>query len=163
MMESYVASVVAEVAQYDAVRLSCPPEQAPDFYLRKGNVELAVEVGEALETGRKRGDEKWDDFELVFDPASKWLERADQIPSQLNNAVKHKLEKEYAINDLCLAIYLNIGEFGIRQKMVEACLHDQTEAAKSKFKIVWVLWKNKLYELWCDGERSQRYYTLPAE
>ena len=83
MMESYVASVVAEVAQYDAVRLSCPPEQAPDFYLRMGNVELAVEVGEALETGRKRGDEKWDDFELVFDPASKWLERADQIQASL--------------------------------------------------------------------------------
>jgi hypothetical protein len=47
-----------------------------------------------------------------------------------------------------LLVYLNIGEFGIRQAEIEAAMTPAMAPALPCFSRVWVLWKARLYRPW---------------
>jgi hypothetical protein len=55
-----------------------------------------------------------------------------------------KSKKRYS-EPCCLVVYLNIGEFGIRQKETEATIAEMKARYASSFDSIWVLWKGRLY------------------
>ncbi len=160
LREAYMASVMARGLGFANVRLSNKTEDAPDFFLKDLALQYDVEMVEVLEDGRKRGAEPWDSSAITSDPVENWIRRAEQIPSQLRNAVIKKRKKNYSDKNFCLAIYLNIGDWGIRQTEIENCFHENTAIAKDDFLIVWLVWKDKLFELWRDGTQVWKTYNI---
>jgi len=57
-------------------------------------------------------------------------------------------------------ILLNIAEYGVRQKEIEAAMAPMTEPAAKTFQEIWVLWKLGLYRLWQNGELDTHIVTL---
>jgi hypothetical protein len=127
-------------------------EPWPDFEVRvDGRVE-AFEFTEADLEGRRRGAEYRDAGEGVEDdPLEEWIERANQVPARLKDAAERKAAKRYPVS-ASLLIYLNINEYGIRQAEIEACFGPTTDCARDAFKSVWILWKQRAYEVW-PGDR----------
>ena len=76
-----------------------------------------------------------------------WIARAEQAPAWLQAACRKKTNKRYATRTN-LVIYLNLSEHGIRQSEVEACFPSATESVKDAFETVWVLWKQRVYQVW---------------
>jgi hypothetical protein len=152
LFEAWTACQFIGLITCDAVRLF--NVRWPDFQTRNGKIVRGYEVAEVLEPGRRRGDENWDDKWGEYDSEKDWYRRAALTPQALRDAVAKKVAKHYPPNEAALLIYLNIHEWDVRQKEIEADLHDATELAKDTFTDVWVLWKHKLYHLWKDGERA---------
>jgi len=122
--------------------------QWPDFELRlDGRVEQ-FECVEADTPGRRRGDE-YRDGELAVedDPVEDWCDRAAKVPEAIRAAVGKKLTKHYD-GKVQLLIYLNINEFGIRQKEIESAFPEATAKAKDQFGAIWILWKARVYRPW---------------
>jgi hypothetical protein len=94
--------------------------------------------------GRKLGQEYREVKGPTMDRVESWGERADSIPKFLNEAVNAKSKKRYS-EPCCLVVYLNIGEFGIRQKETEATIAEMKARYASSFDSIWVLWKGRLY------------------
>ena len=95
----------------------------------------------------------WDDH-----PVEAWTERAEQVPAILHQRCSDKAVKRYA-GRAALLVYLNISEYGIRQREIEASLRNATAPAKNAFTAVWVLWKDRAYHTWqngCPGFRRAR-------
>jgi hypothetical protein len=76
-----------------------------------------------------------------------WIARAEQAPIWLEAACRKKASKKYSTRSN-LVIYLNLGEYGIRQKEVERSFPSATAAAKDSFNSVWILWKKRAYLVW---------------
>jgi hypothetical protein len=113
-----------------------------------------VECVEADIPGRRRGDEyrvaaKTAEGQLAVehDPIDDWIARADQVPAALSAVIAAKIRKRYAA-DVSLLVYLNIGEFGIRQVEVEAAMEPAVVPALRYSLRVWILWKARLYGPW---------------
>jgi hypothetical protein len=129
-------------------------EAWPDFEVRVDGRVQAFEFTEADLEGRRRGAEYRDASEGVEDdPFEEWIERAKQIPARLRDAAGRKAAKRYPAS-ASLLIYLNINEYGIRQAEIEACFVPSTDRARDAFKSVWILWKQRVYEVWRDGRVS---------
>ena len=137
------------------VRLVKEAPQRPDFEIRSGGMVKGYQLTEALEVDRKRNDEDWESNVIELDPAAAWAVRAAMVPGQLRKAVKNKLGK-YPPNSCSLAVYLNIGTYGLRQKEIEADFHDATALSKDEFTEVWVFWGLNYYLLWQEGKHSSR-------
>ena len=66
------------------------------------------------------------DIELD-DPVEDWIARADAIPEALETAIRKKVAKRYG-SGVWLVVYLNLGEYGIRQQQTELVIaHDEAE------------------------------------
>jgi hypothetical protein len=78
------------------------------------------------------------------DPVEDWIERAESIPKFLDKAISEKIEKHYG-SACWLVIYLNISEWGIRQKETEATIAEAKARYASSFEAISVLWKGCLY------------------
>ena len=73
-----------------------------------------------------------------------WVARADSIPKYLEETIARKVEKKYA--DPCwLVVYLNIDEWGIRQKQIEQVILDTKTKHVERFADLTVIWKGQLY------------------
>jgi hypothetical protein len=122
---------------------------------RAGGVIERVECAEADVPGRRRGDEYREaekrnaDGGLIVedDPVEDWIERADQVPAALSAVIATKIGKHYA-GRASLLVYLNIGEFGIRQAEIEAAMAPAIAPALPCVQRVWILWKARLYGPW---------------
>lgn len=55
-------------------------------------------------------------------------------------------------------LYLNVHEWDVRHKEIEADLHAATRLAKDTFTDVWLSWKKGLYHLWKDGEKTTNVF-----
>lgn len=155
--EAIIAADFAKALNCEFVRL-CDGSR-PDFATRKSGIEKAFELVEAMEEGRKRGNEDWTVIKPM--PLCEWHEAAEMIPRQLREMVKKKVGKKYPSREFGLMIYLNISTFGLRQKEVEADFHAATELAKDQFNEVWIAWGMKHYLLWCDGRTSSEVIQAP--
>ena len=122
-----------------------------------------VECAEADVPGRRRGDEYREaekrsaDGGLIIveeDPIEDWIARADQVPAALSAVVATKIGKLYA-SRASLLVYLNIGEFGVRQAEIEAAMAPAIAHALPCFRRVWILWKARLYEPWAAENLSR--------
>ena len=70
--------------------------------------------------------------------------RSDVIAKFLDEAVSAKRGKYYSA-PCWLVVYLNISEYGIRQKETEAIIAEVKARYGSSFEAISVLWKGRLY------------------
>ena len=144
--DAWVAATFASARSADSVRLVS--DNWPDFELQLNGRVTAFEVVEADDPDRRRGDEyREDDGDVEYDPVEDWIVRAEQAPNWIKAAARKKAELNYC-SGASLVIYLNLSEFGIRQRQVESCFRAETEIAKDAFDAIWVLWKDRAYQTW---------------
>lgn len=144
--DAFIAAKFGNVRDADKIRLV--EDNWPDFELLIGDRVEAFEAVEADDLERRRGDEYRDGIgEVDDDPVEDWIARAEQAPAWLQAACRKKTNKRYATRTN-LVIYLNLSEHGIRQSEVEACFPSATESVKDAFETVWVLWKQRVYQVW---------------
>jgi hypothetical protein len=155
MRDAWIASRVASALSSDMVRLIA--SDRPDFEIRIGSHILQFEATEADIEGRRRGDEP-DDPHPRMDPVENWRKRFEAIPSALDRVVAKKIEKDYA-PEVNLVIYLNLGCYGAYVEEGLPIIQDRTEAARNKFKSVYVLWEGELYKFWENGSSVFEKWT----
>lgn len=127
----------------DSVRLAEQSERLNDGQFNKAGAIIDVEVTEAMESGRKRGDEYRNGSNNVtardFDPN---LGKA--ISTQLAKAIKKKADKGYPAKPLLL-VYLNISAGGRLGDEVERTINASKAQYANNFHEICVLWAGKLY------------------
>jgi hypothetical protein len=127
----------------ESVRLAGRSEQWPDGFVKLSSQIHNVEVT-STHGGRKLGKEYREISGARLDPVNDWVARADSIPKYLDEVIRAKIEKKYS-SPYCLVVYLNISEYGIRQRETEQVIA-ATKARHSKaIKELFVLWKERLY------------------
>ena len=151
--DAWVAAKLASSLSGEAVRLG--PDEWPDFEIRGEGRVRQYEITEADIPGRRRGDEykaagRAGSSQWEMDLVENWVARAMQAPGAIRQDAIGKANKGYPPSAR-LVIYLNIGEYGVRQKEIEAAMAESTSPAKDAFHEVWVLWKTQLYLLWNEG------------
>ena len=155
LRDAWLAAEFGRHRQCSLVRLVAEREQWPDFETRGGGADERVECAEANVPGRRRGDEYREaekrsangEPSFGHDPIEEWIARADEVPAALAAVIATKIEKHYA-ERASLLMYLNIGEFGIRQAEIEAAMPPAIAPALPHFRRVWILWKARLYGPW---------------
>jgi hypothetical protein len=155
LRDAWLASEFGRHRNSALIRLVPEREQWPDFEAWRGDAIERIECAEADIPGRRRGDEyrvsekrQADGGAIVEDdPIEDWIARADQVPAALSAVVTTKIGKLYA-GHAGLLLYLNISEFGVRQREIEAAMLPAIAPALPHFQRVWVLWKAQLYGPW---------------
>jgi hypothetical protein len=129
----------------DRVRLQDRKVQWPDGYIEVDRVQKNVEVTIADMPGRRMGDEYRDLVKdvLQHDPVEDWIKRAEAIPGALDQAIRNKLAKRYS-SRFVLVVYVNLGEYGIRQMEVEREIRRIKALYREHFEELHVLWKDKV-------------------
>jgi hypothetical protein len=127
------------------VRLARQGERWPDGFVRtRGGRVVNIEATIALMPGRKMGEEYKFESGVQFDPVENWVARADAIPEALESAIKKKVAKQYGSHSW-LIVYLNLSEYGIRQRETEQVIHALKRRYADAFDRLLVLWKDKLF------------------
>lgn len=152
LRDAWIAAEFGQIRQLEQVRLVA--DIWPDFEL---NIDGRVEAFEAVEADdpkRRRGDEYRNSTgRIKQDPVEDWIVRAEQAPAWLEAACRKKADKRYGAR-ANLVVYLNLIEYGIRQKEVERCFPSATAAVKDCFDAVWVLWKKRAYLVWKGAKHT---------
>jgi hypothetical protein len=141
--DAFVLARFARRLQVDGVRLGGQSEQWPDGFVQQGGKVHNIEVT-STHGGRLLGKEYREVRGPTLDPVENWVERAESIPKYLNEALSAKSKKHYG-SPCWLVVYLNISEYGIRQKETEAVIAAAKAHYASSFEAVFVLWKGRLY------------------
>lgn len=140
-----LAEFAVRLKSVDQAWLSGPNEQWPDGYVRVDSATKSVEVTIALLPGRKMGKEYLTDSDIELDdPVEDWIARADAIPEALETAIRKKVAKRYG-SGVWLVVYLNLGEYGIRQQQTELVIAQIKQKYAGAFDALFVLWKDKVY------------------
>jgi hypothetical protein len=143
LREIWVLAKCASLMEISKVKLSVV--DPPDGYIGRGAVTVPAEVLEVLEPGRKRNLEFGPDApRMSMDPVENWVRRADAIPSALADGIQKKKAKSYPPSTE-LFVYLNIGEYGIRQKEIEAVIRSLLAQPVDPFAGIHVRWKEKVF------------------
>lgn len=156
--EAWAAAKFALDRNAEAVRLVPENQQWPDFEMKMNSKVDAWEITEADDPERRRGDEyreaakrlAIDGSNISEDPVEDWIKRADKVPAAIRARCESKAKKHYG-GRASLLVYLNLSEYGIRLRQIEACFADATSPAKDSFDQIWVLWKDHAYLVWKDG------------
>jgi hypothetical protein len=145
LLDGWVIGEFVSKRVVDEVRLATTDEQWPDGFTKIGENIERIEVTEALERGRRRGDEfKREEAVIEDDPVEDWVKRAGQIPSALEKAITDKVAKRYAL-PVVLLVYLNISEWGIRQAESEYAIRCIKSRHAASFSGLHILWKDKWF------------------
>lgn len=170
LLEAHAAAKFAKLRGAELLRLS--PKDPPDFEVEYscGRTE-GYELTEAIEPGRRRGDEyKYeaqecenpDGITVVDFPEDEWAKVGDVLPILTERTAAkvdglRKRRKRGLTTSYGLAIYLNFRFFPAEPDEVAAvteAFHPGTEIGKDEFPSVWVLWDGKAYEVWNNGSQS---------
>jgi hypothetical protein len=141
--DAFVLARFAQRLPANAVRLAEPAAQWPDGFMQIAGGIHNIEVT-STHGGRKLGKEYREVKGPTMDPVENWVERADRIPAFLDQTVAAKSQKHYSA-PCWLVVYLNISEYGIRQKETEAVIRDVKARYAQAFVAISVLWKGQLY------------------
>jgi hypothetical protein len=141
--DAHVLGQFALMKSVEAVRLVGRKDQWPDGLVRLGGKQHSVEIT-STHGGRKLGEEYRRVRGPTLDPIENWIERADSIPKYLDEAIALKIRKKYS-STYWLVVYLNIGEYGIRQIETERAIAETQRRYNSEVVTVHVIWKHKLY------------------
>ena len=143
LLEAWLVSQYARILGATQVQLN--RIDPPDAFVVVENMVIPIEMTEVIEPGRKRGLEYRPEAPTVqMDPVEKWVERADKIPAALREGIERKLAKKYPVGTRLL-VYLNIGEWGIRQQAIESEINSLLTIFSDGFSGIDVLWKRKLF------------------
>lgn len=141
VLDAWVLAEFAVLKKVERVRLADKHEQWPDGYIDENR---KIEVTSVMEPGRRLGDEYRTAGGVVEDdPGEDWHKRVDTIPVALNAGLARKAAKRYG-SKADLLVYLNIGEFGIRQKEIESVIAATKMKYLETFDRIHVLWKDKV-------------------
>ncbi|MGY4629618.1 hypothetical protein [Bradyrhizobium sp. USDA 4486] len=129
----------------DLPRIRLCPRDPPDGYIGRGNEQIPAEILELLEPGRKRNLEFGPHAPSIsMDQVENWIRRAHAIPGALAHAIQKKKAKSYP-QSTELFVYLNIGEYGIRQKQTEGAIRSLLAQPVDPFAAIHVRWKEKVF------------------
>lgn len=145
-----LAEFALRLRTVERVRLAGIKDGWPDGYVRTGGTTKNVEVTSVHLPGRRVGEEYKCDtgMEIEDDPVEDWIENANAIPTALDGAIRKKIAKRYAGASRCwLVVYLNLNDYGIRQKQSELAIVQVMQHHAGTFERLFVLWKDKLYWL----------------
>ena len=147
LLDALVLAELVARRPTEQVRLASAQEQWPDGYLGQPKRFTNVEITEVMEPGRRRGDEYRKENQNKKpkpDRPENWRARAAQIPQALENAIKKKIDKNYAVKPILL-IYLNIGDYGLMQEETKAAIAALKKKYADDFQEICVLWQGDLY------------------
>jgi hypothetical protein len=139
------AMTLAEFVKFrptKSVRLVEEKEQWPDGQTGTPQNPINIEITEVLEDGRRRGDEYRNLRQPQDGTAEAWRKRALAIPEQLEKAIQRKIRKGYA-QKCVLLVYLNISNYGILQKEIEAAIAEIKAKYATDFQEICILWQMK--------------------
>lgn len=132
----------------DAAKVRLVSDNWPDFELFVAGRREVFEAVEADDPERRRGLEYREGIGKVKDdPVEDLIARVGQVPNWLEAACRKKAGKCYS-GRVSLVIYLNLSEFDYFRSEVEACFSSATESVKDAFDTVWILWKERVYQVW---------------
>ena len=140
------AFVLARFARHQRVDVVCLAEssaQWPDGFVRVAGKTHNIEVT-STHGGRTLGEEYREVKGPTMDPVENWVARGESIPKYLDDTVSAKSKKHYSA-PCWLVVYLNISEYGIRQKETETTITQVKARYASSFEAISVLWKGCLY------------------
>jgi len=144
LLEAWLISKFGRLKNLPKVKLN--RSDPPDAFVQIGDSSTPIEITEILEPGRLRGLEYRPGApEVEEDPVEDWVRRADQIPSALLSGIRKKTAKAYPPNTQLL-VYLNIGEWGIRQRETEAAIKSILSNPTAPFSKIYILWNVKLFD-----------------
>jgi hypothetical protein len=143
LREMWVLAKCTVLMDIPLIKLSF--EDRYDGYVKRAGEAVPAEVLEVLEPGRKRNLEFGADApEFSMDPGENWVKRANAIPGALETGIRRKKAKSYP-QFTELFIYLNIDEYGIRQKETEQSIRSLLAQPVAPFGAIHVRWKEKLF------------------
>lgn len=145
--DAYVLAKFAAKIGADEVRLADRRDQWPDGFVRISKHTIKVEVT-STHGDRKLGEEYRKPRAMRFDPVEDWHARADSITGYLETAVREKVRRYGArYSDCWLVVYLNISEWGVRQREIEQIITETMIRYSDYFREISVLWKGNLYSV----------------
>lgn len=156
--EAHVAAELGILRDAASVSLVSAKRKRPDFELDFGDRTELYELVEAQPLGRKRGDEYTAlaaaGFPTCHWPFEEWAtgEQASRSIRAMAK-VKAKTAEELAAegtpypDETRLLIYVNFVDFGAHSKEIEAVFPTAVEPARRWFSSIWVLWKNRAYQV----------------
>jgi hypothetical protein len=139
--EGWVIASFARRINASHARLLPETPGGVDGQIRHGDRVTDVEVTAAIEADRKPSLEKPG---VEHDPVEKWEARFQHIAPQLNARISEKAEKPYAATTTLL-VYLNINEWGIRQKVVLDQIERLQSRNRTRFDDLRILWKDRWF------------------
>jgi hypothetical protein len=140
--EAWALSKYAEFTCPSAIQLN--RIDPPDGFVRRGDVVVPIEITVALEPGRKPALEfRAARLSSEFEPVERWVELAAAIVPALRARIEKKLQSKLSLGTELL-VYLNIGEYGIRQREIEQDIKSILQEKIGAFSAIHVLWKEKL-------------------
>jgi hypothetical protein len=143
--DAYVLAKFATRIGADQVRLADRRDQWPDGFVGISKRTIKVEVT-STHGGRKLGGEYREPRGMRFDPVEDWHTRAESIPGYLDVAIRDKVSRYGArYSDCWLVVYLNIDEWGVRQREMVQVITETMIRYSDHFREISVLWKGKLY------------------
>ena len=144
LLDAWTLAIFVGHKPVDRVRLAAASDRWPDGYVQIGQRTENVEVTIALTARRKLGDEyKPGPNKPTLDPVDNWVERAEGIPAALEKAIEKKLAKRYG-RSCWLVVYLDINEYGIRQRETERAIAAIKQRHAQSFGGLFVIWKDQL-------------------
>jgi hypothetical protein len=143
LRDAYVLAELASLKNADEVRLCSPADQWPDGLMKYRGQVYNIEVT-STHGGKKLGKEYRGITGPTLDPVENWMKRADSIPKHLSEAIERKSKKHYG-SPCWLVVYLNINEYGIRQKESELAISAAKAPHLANFVDITVLWKGRPY------------------
>lgn len=118
-----------------AVQIEVPdPQNEVDFYLEVGSVLHPFQVTEALEPGRRRGDE-YANAVPGATTLEDWSAGTDHGPEWIESAISKKLARYGKVSDLNLLVYVNFPTYELPYAAVSA----KCTAVASHYASVWLL------------------------
>ena len=141
--DAFVLARFALHSHVNEVRLAEASVQWPDGFVRIEGKTHNIEVT-STHGGRRLGEEYREISGPTLDTVENWAERADTIPNFLDEAISKKSKKGYSA-PCWVVVYLNISEYGIRQRETEATIAQVKARYASAFEAISVLWKGRLY------------------
>lgn len=156
--EAHIAAELGILRDATSVSLVSARSKRPDFELHFGDRTELYELIEAQPLERKRGDEyaalAAAGFPTCHWPFEEWAtgEKASRSIRAMAK-VKAKTAEKLAAkgtpypDETRLLIYVNLVDFGAYSKEIEAVFPTAVEPARKWFSSIWVLWKNRAYQV----------------
>jgi hypothetical protein len=150
LRDALTAAEFGKVRRANKVRLIPEADKWPDLELLVGDAIESFEAAEVDDPVRRRGDEYRND-NVVCDPVTDWIARAEQTPAWITSVCQKKVDKRYG-GRARLVLYLNVSDHGVRHAEIEASFPSATSVAKDHFDAIWILWNNQAYHVWQGAE-----------
>jgi hypothetical protein len=168
--EAWAAAQFAKGRRALSVRLIDAHEQWPDFEVRTRTREMVQwEFTEVDDPDRRRGQEmKLAERRRAAGgatsepvPLDAITAQTGEVPDWIRKRCGEKVNKHYS-ERVGLLIYLNWGNYGLKEEEIEQTFPSATACAKDSFKEVWLLWNLRLYRTWRSGLADHAIKYVPG-